>query len=86
MDRPAKLQVASRLSPPVTVIIDDPGYNPKARRREFLSERLASPVTPITIVSRLADAPKRGRPVSDKPKSPRAEYQRELMRKRRSKT
>lgn len=31
-----------------------------------------------------APKPGRGRPISDAPKSPRAEYQRELMRKRRA--
>lgn len=71
-----------------TVLVDDPGHNPAAvaRFRRELHDRLDSTAPPITVVSRLADAPKRGRPISDKPKSPRAEYQRELMRKRRSKT
>lgn len=32
----------------------------------------------------LVQKPGRGRPISDAPKSPRAEYQRELMRKRRA--
>lgn len=46
--------------------------------------RATMPPKNATRVSVSAPA-KRGRPISDKPKSPRAEYQRELMRKRRSK-
>lgn len=32
----------------------------------------------------IVEKPRRGRPISSSPKSPRAEYQRELMRKRRA--
>lgn len=42
-----------------------------------------SAVPSVAIVLGTAKRP-RGRPISDAPKSPRAEYQRELMRKRRA--
>lgn len=69
------------------IVIDDPGYQPGAAKklRAKLSKRLASPVPAIMVKTK---AP-RGRPQmvgATEGKSDRAAYQREYMRRKRSKS